>query len=380
MAVLCGLCNRRSGSRPRRDRAAAWTTGLTSSARPGIQVYRDPCGPAGPRRQAEFHAIEAYRQQLASRDGVLEYALLAADLPPMRHERLADSFQVEVSTVGEPRVREGRLLDTARKWPRMLLSGLPGAGKSTALEQLAARWAGEKAAPVPVLVPLKDVARHEPRRGADVTLDRLVEAATVGAPADERAVLNCALTGALRQGDAALLLDGLDECRKYAGVVTDGLAEVFNELHPDTGVVLASRDSALPAAAKLRLPHARLSEPQWLPQVMRQLLRHVAEYRVAEADRVAWIQERQAWIDGARRDDDDPWRVPLLASLMTLLAASREVDRLPTGRAQLLADAIQESVERWEVTRDPLPVGGWQPQLRPELLIDGYAEIAHASS
>ena len=42
----------------------------------------------------------------------------------------------------------------------MLLTGLPGMGKSTALEQAAARWAADDDAPVPVLVPLRDLTRR----------------------------------------------------------------------------------------------------------------------------------------------------------------------------------------------------------------------------
>ena len=42
----------------------------------------------------------------------------------------------------------------------MLLTGLPGMGKSTALEQAAARWAADTDAPVPVLVQLRDLARR----------------------------------------------------------------------------------------------------------------------------------------------------------------------------------------------------------------------------
>jgi len=121
----------------------------------------------------------AHRQRLARRDGILEYSLLADDLPPMTYGPLADSFQVSVAN---PEVRDDRLLHLARRWPRMLLTGLPGTGKSTALQQLAARWAADPGAPVPVLVQLRDLTRRDPLRGSDVTLAVLVDGGCTPSP------------------------------------------------------------------------------------------------------------------------------------------------------------------------------------------------------
>ncbi len=136
----------------------------------GLEVYPDADGPAGARRRAELDAAAAaHRRRLAERDGLLEYALLADDLPPLRYEQLAESFQVSVMHESGTR-SEAEFLAVARRWPRMLLTGLPGTGKSTALRQLAARWAANQQAPVPILVPLLEVAQRRPRTASDVTL------------------------------------------------------------------------------------------------------------------------------------------------------------------------------------------------------------------
>ncbi|HJY97641.1 MAG TPA: hypothetical protein VJ371_22060, partial [Streptosporangiaceae bacterium] len=127
----------------------------------GLQVFPDADGPAGPRRRAELDAIAAHRARLAARDGILEFSLLADDLPPMTYPPLADSLYLAVPG-RDP--SDAEFLGTARRWTRMLLTGLPGMGKSTALEQLAARWAADDDAPVPVLVPLRDIARRHPRQ------------------------------------------------------------------------------------------------------------------------------------------------------------------------------------------------------------------------
>lgn len=129
-------------------------------------------------------------------------------------------------------------LGTVRRWPRMLLTGLPGMGKA------AARWAADDEAPVPMLVPLRELARRHPRRGTDITLPVLIEAATVTAPEQERAALRRALEQAAASGDAVLLLDGLDECQDRRAVVADGLAAVARDLPAGTGIVLATLTAA----------------------------------------------------------------------------------------------------------------------------------------
>lgn len=93
----------------------------------------------------------------------------------MRDELLPGTLRVAAS--GEY-VGESGFLAAARQCPRMLLTGLPGIGKSTALEQAAAAWAADPAAPIPVPVQLRDIERLRPRTEREVTLQVLVDSAT----------------------------------------------------------------------------------------------------------------------------------------------------------------------------------------------------------
>ena len=350
-----------------------WLRILTDA---GLEVFADAAGPAGPRRRAELNALTAYRQRLASKDGWLKLSALAEDLPPLRYDMLADTFQV---FAGRRTQMAGgdRLLDVARRWPRMLLIGLPGMGKSTAVEQLAARWAADRRAPVPIVVSLLQVAERRPSDGTDVDLDLLLEIAASSAPAAEQEPLQIALGEATGRGEAVLLLDGLDECRHLRGVVADGLAAVANAIPADAGMLVTTRGSGLAAADKLAFPLARLTEPSLLTGASRMLLRHAAAYRVSEADRNSWIGLRERWLAAIRRNHPDLWTVPLLAMLLTLLAASRSPGQLPASRAQLLAGVVRESVARWELTRPSLQAS--QPTvLRAEMLTDGFGDIGHA--
>ena len=341
----------------------------------GLQVYADAEGPAGPRRRAELDAVAAYRARLAARNGILTYSLLADDLPPMTYWPLASSFQVSVPGTDQT----DRMLDTARRWLRMLLTGLPGMGKSAALEQAAARWAADPAAPVPVLVQLRHIAACHPRTAADVTLTSLVDAATAEAPEPERAPLRRFLERAAANGEAVLLLDGLDECRDRRGVIADGLAAVAQSLPAGTGILLATRGSAVQAARKAGLPEAQLIEPYRLDDALQKLLEHAAACRgIAAAERQRWVQERWHQLEDLLSRHRDLAQVPLLASLLTLLVARPERAELPASRAQLLTQAVRDTVRRWELARlseTPSPL-----LLSAGLLLDAFSEIAHAIS
>jgi hypothetical protein len=184
----------------------------------------------------------------------------------------------------------------------------------------------------------------------------------------------------LERGKAALLLDGLDDCGGMRSRVAEGLAGVVHRLPEATPVVMSSRDSAAAAASKLGLPPTRMVEPRSLGRALDALLQHIAAHRIAQDKRERWLNERRQWLAAARDADTAVGQVPLLATLLTLLAGGDVRRPAPQRRAQLLAEVVWESVRRWETRRarerpDP-PV----PTLRPELLLDAYAEIGHLLS
>lgn len=340
----------------------------------GIEVYADGQGPPGAAARARQSALEAHRAGLAGQDGVVDLSLLADDLTPLMVPGLADDLRVSVSGHGERPV-ETELLVLARRWPRMLLVGLPGAGKSTALRQVAARWARDSQAPVPVLVPLRAVARRCEYPAA-VTLSVLCEAAARDVAAEQRTDLAVALESMCLEGRAVLLLDGLDECLDRRPVVAEGLRPLLNSLPAETGLILATRSSGLPAAGRLALPTAELMTPQGLDGVLRQLLRHVADARLAEPQRDAWVEARAEWLNETREAHRDLGSVPLLATLLALVAADSTDHQLPNGRANLLRTAVRNSVQRWESRR---PIAGDDRQGWPtnDQLLDGYAVVGH---
>jgi hypothetical protein len=343
----------------------------------GVIVLSDPDGPVGARRRALLDAMARYRARLAEQAGLLSLSALAEDLPSLQVEGLLEGLRVAYQSPGRDRAKEDPVEEVACRWRRMLLLGLPGSGKSTAMRELAAAWAGDDCAPVPVLAPLRDLARRLARDGGGVSLVRLVQVALEDAGTPEAWLLVEELVARLQRGEAALLLDGLDDCGGMRGRVAEGLAKVVRELPEATPVVVSGRDSAAAAASMLGLPQARMIEPRSLGRTLDALLRHISAHRVPQDEREQWLTERRRWLASARDADAAVREVPLLATLLTLLAAGDVRRPVPQRRAQLLAEVVRESVRRWEARRVRELVDPLLPAQRPELLMDAYAEIGH---
>ena len=99
---------------------------------------------------------------------------------------------------------------------------------------------------------------------------------------------------------------------------------------------------------------------------------------IPAAELAGWIEEREQWIEDACDANPDLWRIPLLATLVTVKAACHESAPLPATRAQLLADAVLDAVKRWEFTRSAGTGVLFHHPVRAEQLIDGFREIGHA--
>ena len=131
--------------------------------------------------------------------------------------------------------------------PRVLLTGVAGAGKTTLLRWLASEVA-RSAELVPVWVP------HLPVLGADLPAELAgLAAAALDLPPDEG--LRAALAGAIREGRAQLLLDGLDEAPEETRA---SLLGRLAEIGPAVRVLVATRPLGETPAAAAGFVRARL--------------------------------------------------------------------------------------------------------------------------
>lgn len=354
-----------------------WITWLQEG---GLTPEANPVGPPGPKVAAEAQALANYLQAWRSHADKIQYSLLAEDLPTLHVDGLAQSFKV-LAPASETDTRKSKtLLAVSRRWRRFFLVGLPGSGKSTALRQVAANWASYADAPAPIFVPLKRVAERitEP---SGLNIELLIELAVENSEPRERSSLKSALLKAATNGDVAIFLDGLDECRNRTGSVSFGIEEVLQKLHPNVSVVITGRNNSTAAAKKLNLPEVRLCEPSLLDATMKSLLKMVAQVRVSPEQREAWLGSKLVSIEDSKRKNGDIWQIPLLATMLTLLTASRDSASLPSSRARILYEIVCDSVRKWELQRQPIqPPGGWSSSLDAPYLLDGFAVIGHSIS
>ncbi|MFI2234851.1 hypothetical protein [Streptomyces chrestomyceticus] len=366
VSVLSDLFHRQAGEALGSD-IDAWVMALNSA---GLTVIADRGGPAAMRVASRLAAVNNYRGRLKADAGRLDLSLLAKDLPTLVVDGLLDGLKIDVEG---SHTSEG-LLRYLRRWRRMLVVGQPGSGKSVALREIAAHCATHPHAPVPVRVSLPHLMKQQPER---LTIDGIIDGATADVvAAEQRAPLAEYLAEELVQGRAIVLCDGLDECGARAPWVAQQLANILDSLHPRTGFVLATRANAQIPAARLGLPRVELAAPSDLDSTVDGILVACAATRVAESDREVWLATRRAWIRDARDQHDHLLAVPLLAILLALICASASDADLPRGRATLLHRAVEQSVQRWEQTREALgPARPWSPALTSAMLLRGFTVL-----
>ena len=193
-----------------------------------IHRARIPLGPTSTRTTAgRARAVAAYRQRLTERRDLLEVDHLTMGVGPMLAPDLLETFKIELpqkEDLDQPKTAD--LSNVARRWPRFAVIGLPGSGKSTALEQLAAAWADDLEAPLPIMIRLwRLVSRLRDRQ--NIGLEELC--CLADATSEDVVPI---LVERLKNGTAVLLLDSLDECRDQQGSAVTLVRRLQNNSSP----------------------------------------------------------------------------------------------------------------------------------------------------
>ncbi|MEU0414755.1 hypothetical protein ABZ307_44290 [Streptomyces griseorubiginosus] len=345
----------------------AWRGWLTQAQLP---LTADASGAAAARLQAADEALSRYRQQWAQRQDVLPLADLGLGLTSMTVPGITQGLRA--APPGRKTGRD-RLGDAVRRQGRLFLVGRPGAGKTVASRLIAARWAANGRAPVPVWLRLRDLLAVLPVTGPyRIEASDLVRVAA----GEQDLLLNQALQARLESGQALLVLDALDEVLDHRDAVVEAVADLIGRLPADLDVLVTSRHSCLKSAALLRLPVYELKDPSHLTDTLDQLLATLGERLGDQEEPASWTAERRRRIAHSRSAEPDLWRVPLLATLMVLLIAQRPAHTVPIGRANLLAEVIDSSIRRWEMQRAALTVPDTDPELTADVLLDAFDDIA----
>jgi Sulfatase-modifying factor enzyme 1/NACHT domain len=275
----------------------------------------------------------------------------------------------EHETSGSVLYRALLAAEAVARYPRLVLLGEPGGGKSTFLRHLA--WAlarrglGEQDAALfgwqdasvllPVLLPLRTLALRIAAEGAAPATVSAVLRDELAREYDARQA-DGLLDKALASGAALLLLDGLDELPiEPARGIADRLATLravreFAELHAGAHVVLTCRSRAFDARLRAALgwPVETLA-----PFTLGQVRRFVADWYVALAGRAAITRDQaaaqaQTLVDTIVVSDrlQQLAGTPLLLTMMALVLAER--GELPRDRPLLYERILEQLLGQWD--------------------------------
>jgi hypothetical protein len=321
-------------------------------ARSKIRLTCDPNGSEAARWEARRQAVRRYRADLVRRATTLDLRPLGAAIPPIRH-RLGGFRVQEVNRSSKSSRDESALDVVARRRGRFLLLGLPGSGKSTALRHLAAEWARDLDAPIPVLVSLRDVV---PLLVSQHPFEAFIQTALLNVRALDRPLLAEEFRSRALDGRIAFFLDALDETREARFRVVQATEHALREFHRDATVILTTRDSGYAAASTLKMEEFRLRPFRTPEYTLSRILKSFStKHRLPHDKSSIWVNERLAWIGSALERDRDLAETPLGGILLALLAAEPTRHSLPRGRAKTLSAVVDGVVERWELSQRQIP-------------------------
>ena len=295
--------------------------------------------------------IDRYTSDLQRRASRIDLRGLGATIPPISIEEV--NAEVEV-LLDETDDRSGDdLLWAFLRRSRMVLTGLPGGGKSTALVDVAARLSRLSDGPFPILASLAEVDRLD--RSLSLR-DRILQVAVKDLPEGSRGNMRQFIGHKLESGQAALLLDALDETYGRRAEVVAELDLFLSRGPGDVNVIVATRDVAYAQAETLGWPHLRLAIPKNIDATIGAIIRSGASVRVGQGllapdSSEQWVESRRAWVSDALGRDGMLRETPLLPTLLALLAIERDEGALPVGRGSVLQAVVNDVVRRREVAR-----------------------------
>jgi len=311
---------------------------LEALMRGGVRLIEDPAGPA-----AVLQAMQRYKESVVNRGRQLSLHGLCETMPQFIVEPNTRSINV---CAGEDKIKLSWLV---RRWQRVLILGLPGVGKSTAMRRLASENAAIKVGPIPVLVLLPSFADRFAQ--SENKLESLVNICVESFPASDRNIVKKEILFHLRStGRAMLLLDGLDECRNRRFEVVEAIKEALDELHSDVEVVIATRDSAYAQASTFQFREVKLEPPDDMSSVLKSLAEHLSVKNENFNERKIWIKRVLEEVE--KNNKKDPFfQTPLLSIASVVIAAEKGLEVLAKGRATMLSMLVDRIARRWEINK-----------------------------
>jgi hypothetical protein len=302
--------------------------------------------------EAERRAVERYVADAERKAASIDLRPLGARVAPIP---IVD-IDADVEVHEEDRRGTTSLLWSFLRRGRVILTGLPGAGKSTALVHFAAlipridEW-------LPIRASLRDIDAQDHARPFR---DRLLEVALRDVPPADRPLLVANLSRRLDGGDAVLLLDGLDETYQRRAAVVAEVEAFLASCSEHVAVLLSTRDVAYGHAATIGWPDLRLAPPKSIDRLVSAVLaacQAAAARRGEKVDGADWVAARETWVTSALGANATLRETPLVPILLALLAGERDIKRLPTARANVMRAVVESLLVRRDSDSARLVVG-----------------------
>jgi hypothetical protein len=318
-------------------------------------------------------ATARYRRLLRDRGEYVDLTSIGLGIPPIPLNEMDADLPIQIG--GANKDDSGDLLWTFRRRGRVTLTGLPGGGKSIAMGAIGAEWATRDNWSLPIAVSLKKVAGRDQFRKKPLRDALLETALEIVEPGDRRFVSE-ALDDALRNGNAVLFLDGLDEAADRSLLLVSDIAQLLKDIHPDTDVLLATRDVAYADTKLLGFDDLRLGSPRHASRPIAAVLRALATQRgMIDAD--DWVAARLEWVKQIIKADSQLSETPLIPVLLASLAADRKLEDLPRTRALILEHVVEDVVRRSEARRE-IHVSGLPYGHETDAILGTFPQIAVA--
>jgi hypothetical protein len=188
------------------------------------------------------------------------------------------------------------------------------------------------------------------------------------------------LVSRLKSGEAALFLDGLDECRERRFRIAAAVEQAIGPLDAGSDVVLSTRDVAYAAVERLGWPTGRLVLPSNMDDVLKSIASALAEsQQIPATERTQWVSSRIGQLEPLRHEYHALRSTPLLQVLTLCALGTRSIESVAAARAHLMSDLIDDVIGRHELGVH-LAGDRW-PALAPEeivrLLRDGFDLVGH---
>jgi HEAT repeat protein len=234
--------------------------------------------------------------------------------------------------------------EALQKHDRLVILGAPGAGKSTLLRYLARMTANDQNGPLPILVRLRDYAAAVSQ---NQTLQLRDFALHETAGGDER--LEQALREEVESGHVLWFTDALDETHGWQEKASQQASQLPGRL------IVTSRLVGYQQVGFELLPHFEVLPltPRDVERFLHDWFSVLAEQRGTDSH---WVNQRIAWLLKQLQQRPRLRSLvsnPLLLTFMVILAGEDPLHELPSQRAELYRQYVEELLDSWEAYRHP---------------------------